>query len=84
MFYYDRGHPAGFTDDLGIIADRNQWVDERLAGWYTNITKAQSTEIFDWCSKNLKHYWNSRVRLTGYELYLSSHKEVTMFILRFS
>lgn len=26
--------PAGYTDDLGIIADKNQWIKEQPAGWY--------------------------------------------------
>ena len=35
--HYRCGHPAGWTDDLGIIADKNQWVREELPGWYCYI-----------------------------------------------
>lgn len=32
--HYRPYRPAGFTDDLGIIADQNQWIAEQPAGWY--------------------------------------------------
>lgn len=34
QLYYKPYRPASYTDDLGIIADRNQWVEEQPAGWY--------------------------------------------------
>ena len=34
QLHYRPYRPSGYTDDLGIIADRNQWVNEQLAGWY--------------------------------------------------
>ena len=81
---YERGNPAGWTDDLGIIADRNQWVSERLPGWYTRIHHSQAMEIHDWCEKNLQGYWKLRAGIPERELYMGSEKDVTLFTLRWS
>lgn len=82
---YDRGNPAGYTDDLGIIADRNQWVCERLRGWYTHIPYDQVMEIHEWCERNLQGYWKLRRGGTlERELYISEEKDVTLFSLRWS
>lgn len=83
--HWEKGNPAGYTDDLGIIADRNQWVNERLAGWYTQIPYAQVMEIHEWCEQNLQGYW--KLRQGGAlerELYMSEEKDVTLFSLRWS
>jgi len=36
-FVWRTGHAAGYTDDLGIIADRNQWMDAEISGWISDI-----------------------------------------------
>ena len=81
---YERGHPEGYTDDLGIIADRNQWVRERLGGWYTWIHHSQISEVYEWCSKNLQGYWKLAAGINKRELYISEEKDVTLFSLRWS
>lgn len=81
---YERGHPAGYTDDLGIIADRNQWVRERLRGWYTRIHHSQAVEVHDWCERNLQGYWKLASGIPERELYMSDEKDVTLFSLRWS
>jgi len=30
IYYNSRSHPSGYTDDLGIMSDKNQWVDAAL------------------------------------------------------
>jgi hypothetical protein len=81
---YERGHPEGYTDDLGIIADRNQWVRERLGGWYTWIHHSQIIEVYDWCDANLQGYWKLAAGVNKRELYISEEKDVTLFSLKWS
>lgn len=83
--HYRRGHPAGYTDDLGIIADRNQWVDEELAGWYCYSIcglgfDRERQEMQDWCDQNLKNYWEVNRKC----VYISSEDDATLFKLRWS
>lgn len=82
---YEHGNPAGYTDDLGIIADRNQWIPERLPGWYTRVPYHQAMEIHEWCERNLQGYWKLRRGGTlERELYMSEEKDVTLFTLRWA
>lgn len=53
---YYRGNPAGYTEDLGIISDRNQWLPARPAGWYVVPSLSKRPEVFEWCKENLKSY----------------------------
>lgn len=81
---YERGNPAGYTDDLGIIADRNQWVNERLPGWYTRVHHSRAMEVYDWCEQNLQGYWQFAAGIPERELYMGDEKDVTLFSLRWS
>jgi hypothetical protein len=84
---YEYGHPAGYTDDLGIIADRDQWVDEVIPGWYARNFISQSkrswvntdsdTAMREWCEENLKGYWE----IKGYVL-MTDPDDVTLFKMR--
>lgn len=80
-FHYQRGHPAGYTDDLGIIADRNQWVKEQPRGWRSEIDPQDYMAIREWCEQNLKHGdW-----FTGtYYIFLKYEEDVSWFMLRWS
>lgn len=80
-FSYQRGHPAGYTDDLGIIADRNQWVEEQPRGWRSEIDPQDYMAIREWCEQNLKHGdW-----FTGaYYIFLKYEEDVSWFMLRWS
>jgi hypothetical protein len=83
---YEHGHPEGWTDDLGIMADRNQWVREHLPGWYARqwIGGRQWISVYDdsdlraWCEENLSGYWE--IPRDGY-VYMSSEEDVMLFKL---
>lgn len=84
---YEHGHPEGWTDDLGIIADRNQWVKELLPGWYARQYQRgdrwwesayHRTDLREWCEKNLTGYWE--MPPDGY-LYMSSEEDAVLFKL---
>lgn len=48
--YYE-GHEEGWTDDMGIIADKNTWLPAMPSGWYIyNCSPA----IKAWALENLK------------------------------
>ena len=80
-FTYRRGHPAGFTDDLGIIADRNQWVEEQPSGWQSVIDPQDYLGIREWCQQNLEHgAWYTNT----YYIFLKNEKDVAWFMLRWS
>ena len=80
-FRYEHGHPAGFTDDLGIIADRNQWVEEVTGGWYSEVDPQDYIAIHEWCEQTLKHGdWSTGV----YYVILQNEKDVSWFMLRWS
>lgn len=70
--------PDGYTDDLGIIADRNQWIPERPAGWHVyNINPNDWYEVREWLDEN--NIWHE----THYSrLVLKSESDVTLFMLR--
>lgn len=76
--FYTPGHAAGYTDDLGIIADENQWVPAVYPGWYCyGISIGKHPEINDWCSKNLSGLWS----LTRARLWISDDHDATLFKL---
>ncbi len=79
-FRYAHGHPSGYTDDLGIIADHNQWVDEVWPGYYSLINPAREAEYREWCETNAKHTYEVKRN----SIYFSSEKDVTWFMLRWS
>ena len=82
-FFYSYGHDEGWTDDLGIIADRNQWVKEELPGWYCcwPDLPAPISDLGIWCTDNLSGYW--KVDEYG-RLYLSSDVDLSWFQLKWS
>jgi len=80
-FVWRNGHPAGYTDDLGIIADRNQWMDAEISGWISDIDPQDYVPMREWCEQNLKHggWW------TGvYYIILQREEDVAWFMLRWS
>ena len=80
-FVYIQGHPAGYTDDLGIIADRNQWVEARPSGWQSDIDPQDYYPIRDWCKQNLEDgTWYTNT----YYIFLRNEKDVAWFMLRWS
>jgi len=88
-FEYDRGHPAGYTDDLGILADRNQWALERRPGWYgyaRDYTIDSLRPMNHWCKQNLKEdSWHVKTSGEGFiEVYIQNEKDYIMFLLRWS
>lgn len=79
---FECGHPAGYTDDLGIIADRDQWVPARHKGWYVFMEydeHATVTKIVDWCKSNLTRDWDYNGNLM---IYISSYDDLTLFKMR--
>lgn len=80
-FTHERGHPAGYTDDLGIIADKNQWVEYRPSGWRSTIDPQDYMEMRKWCEQNLE----SGTWYTGiYYIFLKREEDVAWFMLRWS
>ena len=79
--YWSDGNPAGYTDDLGIIADRNQWIEERAPGWYLF---GHSNEVHEWCKKNLKSYTASSHYYRVPDYFIEDDKDVILFRLRWS
>ncbi len=83
---YEEGHPAGWTDDLGIMADRNQWVREVFPGWYACrwagdrqwVGMYADQNLRAWCETNLSGYWE--IPRDGY-VYMSSEEDVMLFKL---
>ena len=80
-FTYERGNPAGYTDDLGIIADRNQWVEARPSGWRSEVDPQDYQGMREWCQQNLKHgTWYTGV----YYIFIEHEEDVAWFMLRWS
>lgn len=85
-FSYSRGHSSGFTDDLGIIADRNQWVCEEVPGWYALLPWKDFNrfEVETWCKENLSGRFHVEV-LNSYsmKIMISTERDVVLFKMRF-
>lgn len=80
-FAYRRGHPAGFTADLGIIADRNLYVEAVTGGYHSEVDPQDYTEMYQWCTQNLRHNdWCMGV----YYVILQREEDVAWFMLRWS
>lgn len=80
-FTYRRGHPAGYTDDLGIIADENQWVGEQREGWYSDIDPQDYIAMHEWCVQNFNPFdWH----IGTYHIFIENEKDVAWFMLRWS
>lgn len=81
--FYTHGHPAGYTDDLGIIADRNQWVNAELAGWYIFISYFDEDTVdnlLSWCKSNFSGYWShSNKGMYTVMLHIGRSSDVTLF-----
>jgi len=77
-FCYEQGHPAGYTDDLGIIADRNQWTPAKPSGWWSAIDRQDYFEMEAWCNENLK----GRFQIGMYHIIISAEEDVAWFLLR--
>jgi hypothetical protein len=78
-FFWHEGHPAGYTDDLGIIADRNQWVEAQRRGWQSEIDPQDYQEIREWCLQNLKHgTWHTGL----FYILIDNDADVAWFMLR--
>lgn len=74
---YREYRPAGYTDDLGIIADRNQWIQAQPEGWHVYFDHKLWIEIRNWLDdNNIYHetYFNSVV--------LFYESDVVLFKLR--
>ena len=80
-FVWRTGHAAGYTDDLGIIADRNQWMDAEISGWISDIDPQDYVPMREWCEQNLKHggWW-----VGVYYIILQNDEDVAWFMLRWS
>lgn len=74
---YRSYRPAGFTDDLGIIADRNQWLSEQHAGWYILTHHDDWYDILNWLTEN-----NIDHSASSSGLMLFNEKDVVLFKLR--
>lgn len=81
VFSFRKGHSAGYTDDLGIIADKNQWVEEQRSGWHSEIDPQDYMPMREWCEQNLKHgTWYTGI----YYIFIEREEDVAWFTLRWS
>ena len=61
IFQYQTARPGGYTDDLGIMADENTYVDPQYAGWVFSCygsTHDSDNEFIEWCNDSKIKYWN--------------------------
>jgi hypothetical protein len=81
-FYYEPGHPSGYTDDLGIMADRNQYVPSQARGWKSRIDSSDYRDIHAWCEKHLTPgTWYTGSIYPPY-IFIQKQKDVAWFMLR--
>jgi hypothetical protein len=80
-FKWQDWRPAGWSDDLGIIADRNTWVSERRPGWKSPIPPSMHIEVTDWCKKNLRP---GSYIIGVYTVLLANDESLMWFKLRWS
>ena len=84
-FVWRDWRPAGYTDDFGIIADRNQWVEAVSPGWISDIEPQEYTAMREWCEQNLKHGdWCTGVYYSVYYIILQNDEDVAWFLLRWA
>jgi len=84
--WYDEGHPAGYTDDLGIIADRNQWIKGAAPGWYFLLapygeTDVSALDVRSWCEDNMSGHWTYN---GSHSFYLADDGDAALFKLRWA
>lgn len=83
---YYGGHESGWTDDLGIIADRNRWVEAVAPGWYCNFYTIFSTAnphvhaMYTWCKETIKNDW----KMLSNGFYFEEEKDAMLFTLKWS
>lgn len=70
--------PSGYTDDLGIIADRNQWVSAQIPGWYFRVKK-NLDQVVSWLEENDVSYTDHR-----WALIIHGRDDATLFKLRWA
>jgi hypothetical protein len=78
-FYYEPGHPSGFTDDLGILSDVNCWVPAHRAGWRSSFDPTDYIDIITWCGQN---FITGTWYVDGYCIFIQRQKDVAWFMLR--
>lgn len=84
--WYDEGHPSGYTDDLGIIADRNQWIKAEPPGWRFLLAPYDETNVLPlnvmaWCEENMSGHWTYN---GSHSFYLADDADAALFKLRWS
>lgn len=86
QLYWYWGNDEGLTDDLGIIADRDQWVPARPAGWYLHCSPGRDYEILKWCRENLESYeeYRSDISMFGgiIDRVILDEEDVILFKMR--
>lgn len=83
-FVYEEGHFGGWTDDLGIIADRNLYVPAKRWGWYWRRPQKVTTEMYDWLRANLGDGHGRAWDVTYDYVMIAIEEYAVMFALRFS
>jgi len=79
--HYRPYRPGGFTDDLGIIADRNQYVSAQMPGWYYWPDHKEWDEMNSWLKENGIEY---TISLTGPNIIIHKEEDATAFMLRWA
>lgn len=62
IYYNARSHPSGYTDDLGIMSDKNQWVDALYVGWYASFgfNHGERDEFISFCNEAKIDLWQMK------------------------
>jgi hypothetical protein len=77
--YYRPYRPEGYTDDLGIISDRNQWIPEQPEGWYFWPELREWGQIRDWMEKHSIE-WD----ICQSNVVIRKEKDAALFMMRWS
>lgn len=75
--HYRSYRPGGWTDDLGIIADRNQYVSAQMPGWYFWPGYKEWDEIHPWLNENGIEY-----SVSGPNVIIHKDEDALLFKMR--
>lgn len=83
-FVYEKGYSGGWSDDLGIIADRNVFIPPQRPGWYWRKPWKVTAEMYDWLRANLGDGPGMTWDVTYDYVRIAIEEYAVMFALRFS
>ena len=78
--------PSGYTDDLGIIADKNQWINQQDEGWYAEFVLTMMNDVYKWCDANIKKTWHITQPTGNYKatIFIEDERDAAWFTLKWA